>query len=455
MSFEILDRRDGSTDSDKSSGSRQKFIKRNKRALKEALDGVINSADGITDIIGGAQNKRKKFNIKGIEEPTFGHEPGGDQEHAITGNERFSVGDLIEKPRQGQGGGGGEPGEDGEGEDDFAFYLDRKEFLDLLFEDLELPELVKQSLLNMNNTERERSGLVTDGPPAQLDLVRTFRNSLGRRIGLKRGPLKEAIALLEEELRELTLQLVMLGTVQDIDPERPQKVAQINDRMIEVSAEIAKLKKKMKRIPFLDPLDLRYRNYQDVPKPSMSAAMFNIMDVSGSMTEHHKACAKVFFFLLYMFLQKNYEKVAVIFIRHTSEAKEVDENEFFYGRETGGTLIAPALELMLDIVKERFDIAHWNLYCAQASDGDSFGSDAETCRDLIMTKILPIFQYMVYIQIDDGSYDEYGSSSSSPTNPLWTNYAQIADASANFEMQCVADRHDIYPVFKKMFEKKN
>lgn len=462
MSFDIIDRRGAAPDKDKSSGSRQKFFQRNKKALKEAIDRVIGDADGFTDIIGGEQNKRKKFSIKGTEEPTFGHGEGGEQEHVISGNDRFSVGDMIDKPMGGQGGGGSDPSEDGEGEDDFVFYLDRKEFLDLLFEDLELPEMVKQSLLNQNNVERERRGLVSDGPPMQLDLVRTFKNSLGRRISLNRKPLKEELAALEEEREALTAkwgESLTTGVFPFTKKEEEawQEYQDATARLGAIDTRILEIRKKLKSIPFLDPLDLRYRNYEDEPKPSTCAAMFCIMDVSGSMTEQHKTIAKLFFFLLYMFLQKNYDKVAIVFIRHTHVANEVDEKEFFYSKESGGTHILPALQLVHDIIRERFELSQWNIYAAQASDGDSFGGDAEDCRVFLADKLLPMLQYMVYIQIDPDRGElisKHGVPASDPHNALWKSYQQLDAEHANFEMKAVGNKKDIYPVFRKLFEKK-
>ena len=111
--------------------------------------------------------------------------------------------------------------------------------------------------------------------------------------------------------------------------------------------------------------------------------MFCLMDVSGSMDEERKDIAKRFFILLYLFLTRNYERIEVVFIRHHTIAKEVDEDEFFHSRESGGTVVSSALKLMQEIIRERYPLTEWNIYAAQASDGDNWDDDSSsaiTCR---------------------------------------------------------------------------
>ena len=116
---------------------------------------------------------------------------------------------------------------------------------------------------------------------------------------------------------------------------------------------------------------MRYRRFEPQPKPVAQAVMFCLMDVSGSMTEHMKDLAKRFFALLYLFLKRRYKHVDIVFIRHTHEAREVDEETFFYSPETGGTVVSTALEEMARIVDDRYPPDDWNIYAAQASDGDN------------------------------------------------------------------------------------
>ena len=120
--------------------------------------------------------------------------------------------------------------------------------------------------------------------------------------------------------------------------------------------EIATLRKKIDTVPFIDTFDLRFKNYERRPVPSSQAVMFCLMDVSGSMDQATKDIAKRFYVLLYLFLTRTYENVEVVFIRHHTQAKEVDEHEFFYSQETGGTIVSSALKLMTDVVSKPYPV---------------------------------------------------------------------------------------------------
>ena len=140
---------------------------------------------------------------------------------------------------------------------------------------------------------------------------------------------------------------------------------------------------------YIDPLDVRYRRFEAHPKPVAQAVMFCLMDVSGSMTEHMKDLAKRFYVLLYIFLKRRYKNVEVVFIRHTHQASEVDEETFFNSPETGGTVVSTALEEMQRVINERYSPDNWNIYAAQASDGDNTASDNDKTAALLTKIILP------------------------------------------------------------------
>jgi uncharacterized sporulation protein YeaH/YhbH (DUF444 family) len=207
------------------------------------------------------------------------------------------------------------------------------------------------------------------------------------------------------------------------------------------------LKAKLRAIPYIDPnIDLRYRHREIERKPSVSAVMFCVMDVSGSMTEAMKRHGKLFYMLLYLFLRKNYDRVQVVFIRHTSVAQEVDEETFFYNRETGGTVVSSALELVHQIIRERDDPSIWNIYIAQVSDGDNYSADTARCQDILGSKLVPLCQYMVYVEMFDRM---------APTNSeLWTAYVALASQHENLATKLARERAEIYPVFRQLFEKK-
>lgn len=232
------------------------------------------------------------------------------------------------------------------------------------------------------------------------------------------------------------------------------------DRLEEIAAleaEIAALKSKLKVMPYFDPNnDLRYRLRELEKKPSVSAVMFCIMDVSGSMTENMKEHAKYFFMLLHLFLKMQYNNVDVIFIRHTSTAQEVSEEVFFYDRETGGTVVSSALSLCNDIIKQRYDPTIWNIYIAQASDGDNYGADTARCQAILEEHLLLLAQYMVYVEMSDGmmEYFRMHGWGGDATSDLWRCYKGIADRNQHFKMKTVGNKTEIYPVFRELFEKK-
>jgi uncharacterized sporulation protein YeaH/YhbH (DUF444 family) len=420
MTVRIIDRRFDSKH--KSSVNRARFLERYKGQIRKAVSDAINKR-GIRDIDNG-----EKIGIPGkdIAEPQFSHGRGGVWETVRPGNDRFNSGDQVERPPGGGGGQGpGQASQDGEGLDEFLFALTKDEFLDIFFDELALPNLVKQQLAHVEQTRRVRAGYTQSGVPANINLARTMRGAASRRIAVG-GPYAAQLRALMAELDEKKNRLA------DNDPE-----------LARLRHEIAHLRIKMERVPFVDSFDLRYSNRVQVPQPSTQAVMFCLLDVSGSMDEGRKNIAKRFFMLLYLFLTRNYERIDVVFIRHHTVASEVDEDEFFTSRESGGTVVSSALELMHKIVVARYPSSLWNIYGAQASDGDNWGDDSPRCRALLDEKILPLTQYFSYIEITDG-----------PPQNLWQEYTRLqASHPGQFAMRRIATVADIYPVFRELFKR--
>ena len=417
----IIDRRFDSKN--KSAVNRQRFMRRFKHQIREAVADAI-SGRSIKDLDNG---ESVSIPAKDLSEPQFHHGRGGVWETIFTGNDQFSTGDQINRP-QGGGGSGtgkGKASNEGEGEDDFVFNLSREEFLDVFFDDLALPNLVKTQLARIHEYKSQRAGFTNDGTPANINVVRSLRGALGRRLALS-SPYRGSLRELQKQLEELLL------THPEDDPE-----------VIKLKDEIGILRAKIEAIPFIDTFDLRYNNRTKVPKPTTQAVMFCIMDVSGSMDEEKKATAKRFFMLLYLFLTRTYEHIEVVFIRHHTVAKEVNEEDFFHSRESGGTVVSSALELMKDILHERYANGAWNIYGAQASDGDNWENDSPHCREALASSILPFLQYFAYIEITPGE----------PQN-LWREYEKLVGAQPNFAMQHIEGLPDIYPVFRELFKKK-
>ena len=417
----IIDRRFDSKN--KSAVNRQRFMRRFKGQIREAVADAI-AGRSIKDLDNG---ESVSIPSKDLSEPQFHHGKGGIWETVFTGNDQFSSGDQINRPQGGGGGGSGKgkASKDGEGEDDFVFNLSREEFLDVFFDDLALPNLVKTQLARIQEYKNQRAGFTNDGTPANINVVRSLRGALGRRLALA-SPYQGRLRELQKQIAEL------LETRPEDDPE-----------IIRLKDEIGILRAKIEAIPFIDSFDLRYNNRIKIPKPTTQAVMFCIMDVSGSMDEGKKATAKRFFMLLYLFLTRTYEHIEVVFIRHHTVAKEVNEEDFFHSRESGGTVVSSAIELMKEILHQRYLNGAWNVYGAQASDGDNWENDSPHCRELLSTAILPFLQYFAYIEITPGE----------PQN-LWREYEKLVGAHDNFAMQHIEGLPDIYPVFRELFKKK-
>jgi uncharacterized protein len=415
---------------DKSLGNRQRFLRRTRAEVKRAVDKAVADRSIADAGKGGAVS----IPSDGIGEPQFhlSRDSGG-REFVLPGNKEFVAGDRVDKPNGGAGGAGRQGADSGGGEDAFSFALSEAEFLDILFEDLELPDLVKASLKDVSAREFRRSGYTNDGATPNLAVLRTMRVSMSRRLALRR-PTDAEVERLEAELAAL----------------RAKASLEVADqvRIGDLYAEIERLRRRQRAVPFIDPIDVRYNRFTPTIVPRAKAVMFCLMDVSASMGEREKDLAKRFFILLHLFLKRKYERVDIVFIRHTHEAAEVDEQEFFYGRETGGTVVSSALKTMIAARDARYPAADWNVYCAQASDGDNSGSDSQDCVALLAEAILPLTQYYAYIEIaDEGAALDGGGRE----KDLWRAYAGLKEAAPNFAMARVAGRADIYPVFRKLF----
>ena len=402
----------------KSALNRERFLRRYKEHIRRAVQNLVGKRS-IGDMTGGGD---VTIPARDIAEPTFRHGSGGDREIVVPGNRKFGKGDKLRRPEDDEEGGGGGAGE-GDGSDDFVFSLSREEFLNIFFDDLELPRMLRNVLGQIERSKPARSGYTSEGAPCNISIVRTLQTALGRRIALS-GALNGRIAELHDELA--------------VTYERDAS------RIEFLNSELEALTAKHEQVPFLDSIDLRYRHRVMTPAPMARAVMFCLMDVSASMDESKKDLAKRFFTLLYLFLSQKYERVELVFIRHTDDAEEVDEHAFFNDPRSGGTVVLSALELMHKVVAERYPASEWNIYAAQASDGDAFGADVGQSARFLHEQLLPLARHFAYIETVD--------SSAVRTSALWAEYGAI-DAPDNFAMQRVARREDIYPVFRELFRK--
>ena len=420
MRQHIIDRR--LAGKNKSIGNRERFLRRHREQIREAVKRAVDGR-GIRDI---EQGEEVRIPRRDIAEPVFSHGAGGRRESVHPGNRDYVQGDRIQRPKGGAGGTGrGQASDSGEGDDDFVFHLTKEEFMQAFFDDLALPNLERTQLAEVPEYKTHRAGLTSDGNPSNLHVLRSMRGALGRRI-----------ALVMESRRELQQLEEKLAALQRDGRARPEEVEALED-------EIAALRARLDRIPYLDPIDLRFRNRVRVPVPSAKAVMFCLMDVSGSMDESRKDLAKRFFILLYLFLTRHYEKIDIVFIRHHTQAQEVDEQNFFHSTETGGTVVSSALELMNDIARARYPRSEWNIYGAQASDGDNWHHDSGRCRSLLADQLLPLCRYYAYLQVAEEEQN------------LWDEYAQLAAEVSHFAMRKVTEAAQIYPVFRELFKKES
>jgi len=420
----VIDRR--LNGKNKSAVNRRRFMERYNKRIKKSVSDAIERRS-ITDVERGEDIS---IPAEDIVEPFFHHGEGGNRSFVNAGNKEFTEGDRVKKPPSGNGGGAGtgKPSNQGEGEDDFSFHISSNEFLEYLFEDLELPNLVRKELGKLEEISYRQAGFTSSGVPSKLNIIRSMKNAHARKIAMT-SSLRKKLKQLQSELFQLQKSL---------------ENHQDDTKIKHLKEEIDSIKSRIKKTPFLDDLDLRFNRFEPVATPTNAAVMFCLMDVSGSMTQETKDIAKRFYLLLYLFLKRNYEKIEIVFIRHHTSAKEVDEQEFFNSRETGGTIVSSALLMAKDIIKKKFSPSAWNIYIAQASDGDNWNDDSPLCAELLTQSLLPIIQHFSYIEITEGDHQA-----------LWDHYLQVQREHPQlFSMKHIHSVSDIYPVFRQLFQKK-
>jgi uncharacterized protein len=417
----IVDRR--LNPSGKSLENRQRFLRRAKALVQGAVKKASQSRD-IKDVMEGGE---VEIPLDGMNEPRLRRE-GGTRDMVLPGNKKFSEGDMLPRPDGGGGGRGRRGAGQGDSEDAFRFVLTREEFMDLFLDDLELPDLAKRRLTTVEAEGIVRAGYTTTGSPANISIGRTMKLALQRRVALRRPRTR---------------------TIDELEAEAAAEADEA--RRAELLEEIAALKARMKRIPFIDPIDIRFRRFETVPKPVAQAVMFCLMDVSGSMSEHMKDLAKRFYMLLYVFLTRRYRHVDIVFIRHTDKAEEVDEETFFHGPASGGTLVSSALAAMHEIVRDRYPPSEWNIYAAQASDGDNAHSDSEVTGQLLTDLILPAVQFFAYLEVSESAVSMFEAM---PDSSLWMLYERLRSGGAPLSMRKVSERSQIFPVFHDLFQRR-
>ena len=317
---------------------------------------------------------------KDISEPSFGFGRGGDREFVLPGNREYVAGDRIPRPEGGGGGGGN--GSAAATATARTTSCSRCRAKSSCRSSSTTSSCRISRAPNIGRTEQHKSiraGFTKTGVPGQSrgrahdapvagapDRARRRHRARGSRRWRRRSPSPSAVGHAE--------------------------------RGRGLHEELERLTRRRGKLPFLDEPDLRYRNRVWRPEPIARAVMFCLMDVSASMDEDKKDLAKRFFTLLYLFLTRKYGEVDLVFIRHTDDAEEVDEDTFFHDTRSGGTVVYSALELADKIRAERY-ARGWNVYAAQASDGDAFGADPARSARFLREQLLPATRYYTYLEL--------------------------------------------------------
>lgn len=398
---------------------RERFKNRVRDHLRERVADLIKER-AIKDIANGADIRIPR---RDLAEPQY-RPIGGTRKGVNPGNDKYHTGDRVPRKQEGGQSNQKKATDKGEGEDDFVFRISKEEVLDILFEDLALPNLTRRTYDVLQQYDKRRGGVTTNGVPASLDVFRTKRQSVMRRVAA-RGTLNSKIAECERELEEV---ISKHGKLHPDARKLEQKLADLKSRH-----PVA-----------LDEVDLRFKALLDVPKPTAKAVVFLLMDVSGSMDEGTKDIAKRFFILLYLFLERVYGEglVKIEFIRHHTTASRCDEDTFFNSKETGGTVVSTGLALITEIIAKEYAGDAWNVYVAQASDGDNFSSDIDVCEKRMTDDLLPLLQYFAYLEIADNPQE------------LWSMYVDLAyEHSDMFGMARATTHEEIYPAFRALFKR--
>lgn len=383
---------------DRSQGDR----KRHRKLVEDAIKNNIGDIIAEESIISQSGQKKIKIPVKGIKEYQFAY--GKNNRGTVSGNGREERGQVIGKVRKSaQPGQGADQAGDEPGEDIIETEITLEELVEYLFEDLALPDMERKKFAQSESLcKLKRAGHQRKGISARLDKKKSLIEKLKR---------KQTAMLAEKE---------DTGRQSVTDP----------------AAHAG-------RIPFRED-DLRYHRVREDVRPHSNAVVFCIMDTSGSMDQTRKYLARSFFFLQHRFLCWKYEHVEVVFIAHSTEAKEVNERDFFHRGAAGGTFISSGYAKTLEIIEQRYNPAIWNIYAFHCSDGDNWIADNPKAIALAR-ELCEVCNLFGYCEIWPGT--------AWVRTMIWSYQRQISHA--NFAMVVVRQKADIWPAFKKMLDKES
>jgi hypothetical protein len=448
LKFILIDRRKAIRG--KSTHNRQKLLRRLRSFIKNSQPQNIGKGANLGSAPGTNVTSPIKIAGSALEEPFFAYGQGVEETFILAGNDQYNRGDKIEIERGEEGGRGAGPGENGE--DDFIINVARDEFLDLFFEDCELPNLKHERFTEKLDPKSQHAGFSKDGNPSQLSVIRSYKQSLGRRWAFA-AALEEERQRLEQELKELRERT---GTAAHMAEE------DIEARIAAIVARLEELELAAEHLDTFEKVDLRYKKKEAKPLHTIESVLIMIMDISGSMGEVEKTIARRWFALLYAFIKRRYSSTDLIFIAHTDEAMEMSEDDFFSTRINGGTKVSPALALANKLITERYDPTQTNIYVSHASDGDNWENDNDAVIDELMKAngLLGKIQLFSYIEVgkQGGNYGFFNLSAvnSRRLSNLWDAYdhCRLRQPVGKMNLSVIETPEDCYQVFKNVFKKR-
>lgn len=386
--------REHKTSADRSAQDRRRHREKIEKALKDGIHDVVAEES----IIGHDGKTKIRIPVKGIKEYRFVY--GDNENNKKTGSAPGAdkhKGQIVGKGPPDQQGSGNKAGNE-EGTESYEVEISLDELASYLFDDLNLPSLEKKKFKEILEKKLKRSGYRNQGIKPRLDKKETLKRKIRRK-------------------------LIVSGSNEDLDEEEEEIT--LNER------------------------DLRYRHVDHKIKENTNAVVFFVMDVSGSMSKDKKYLAKSFYFLLYQFLRYKYDKIEIVFIAHSTIAKEVTEKQFFTHDADGGTMISPALEMVKDIVTTRYHPSTWNVYAFHCSDGDNWPEDVERAvkSSQSLKNICQMYCYCEIIPADEEANWQKGKDTT-----MMELYKAISDSK--FKVVKVNRKEDVWPGFRQIFSGK-
>ena len=378
------------TIADRSASDRRRHKQKIEKAIKEGIHDIVAEES----IIGQDGKKKIRIPVRGIKEYRFvygnnennkkvGSAPGADIKRGQ------KIGDNKQKAK-------GEPNKPGNdpGEEYYDVEITLEELAHYLFDDLSLPDLEKKALKKVISEKIKRKGYRKEGIKPRLDKKKSAIARIKRKKAASR----------REDFNE--------------------------DENFSFHEN-----------------DLIYKHFKPSKKECSNAAIFFIMDISGSMTKEKKFIARSFYFLLYHFIRSKYDNTEIIFVAHDTAGYEVNEDQFFTRGNSGGTLVSAGLELVYDIMMKRYHPNSWNIYCFQCSDGDNWPEDTSKTLQ-IAEKLRDSSQLFGYCEINPGDRDSG-----------WYDDAQLSKVyqklvGKKLKTVGITCKADIWPAFRALFGNK-